>query len=201
MCAVIPLQETQLHDVADNLRLLFEPLALALHNLPSDFGEAGDLVSDALGGDFPDLLDTTDFESWPGYSITAGAGYDLYNTELVPLANRPIQTGIVPLGGIPVLDEELRPELYAGDLDGPADVNARAIADMNARNVPTEFYSGGVAQSIASAIANVSVQSVAPTGDASDGGDAGIIPPGQSAPPPPPTTNPDDAGIIAPPGG
>ncbi|MGB1288599.1 MAG: hypothetical protein ACPG7F_18845, partial [Aggregatilineales bacterium] len=46
--AVIPLSETQLADPIQTLGLLFEPLALGLHNLPSDFDEAGNAVAQIL---------------------------------------------------------------------------------------------------------------------------------------------------------
>jgi hypothetical protein len=200
--AVIPLQDTQLHDVADSLRLLFEPLARALYALPSDFGEAGDLVGDMLKGDFPDLLAENDYSRnpWPGYSLTAGVGYDLY-TEPIPPENRPIETGIVPIGGIPFMDEELRPDVYAAG--GPRVVNDNANANMAARNVGSQFYNGGIGQIIADSI-TTTTSGTAPVG--TGGEDAGII--GQQPPPdtgvqatPVPTQNPDDAGIIAPPGG
>ncbi|MFW5709624.1 MAG: hypothetical protein ACOCX5_05330, partial [Chloroflexota bacterium] len=42
--AVIPLAETQLHDVAHNLRLQLEPLAIALNNLPNSFSGAAQMV-------------------------------------------------------------------------------------------------------------------------------------------------------------
>lgn len=131
--AVIPLQETQLHDVAENLRLLFEPLARALYNLPGDFNEAGELVGDVLRGNPPNLLVDNDYSlnPWPGYSRTAGLNYQLAG-QAFPPCNVPVETGIVPIGGIPALDEQLRPELY---LNGstPASVNAQAVARLGAQ--------------------------------------------------------------------
>ncbi len=116
--AVIPLQNTQLHDVAENLRLLFEPLAVGLTNLPGDFAEVGPFLGDLFAGKV-NLLDANAYtaQPWPGFSTTAGYGYpDDLLTSPVPPENVPVQTGIVPLGGIPALDEQLRPEVYtAGD--------------------------------------------------------------------------------------
>lgn len=177
--AVIPLQQTQLHDVADNLRLLFEPLARGLYNLPSDFGEAGDLVGAILAGNTPDLLAENDYSRnpWPGYSMTAGLGYDLY-TEPVPSQNLPARTGIVPQGGIPLLDEELRPEIYAAG--GPATVNERARTDLAGRNIAAQFFDGGIGAIIEAA--RVAAPEDAPD-DPTDRGilgderDRGIIPP------------------------
>ncbi len=191
--AVIPLQETQLHDVADNLRLLFEPLARGLVNLPSDFGEAGQMVGDALRGNPPNLLsDEPEYvqNPWPGYSITAGVGYELYD-EPVPDENRPIETGIVPTGGIPALDEQLRPEIY--NAGGPVDVNIQAKANLAAGNIPNESYDGSIGGVIADAIKNTPPLEEAgnatggPETPPGTGGDLGIIP----------TPNPD-LGIINP---
>ncbi len=143
--AVIPLKETQLHDVAENLRLLFEPLARALYNLPGNFGEAGTLVSSVLSGNPPNLLadNAYSLNPWPGFSKTAGLNYTLLG-EPVPAANVPLETGIVPVGGIPALDEQLRPEIYQEG--GPAAVNAQAGQGMEAQSVPATYYDGGVGE-------------------------------------------------------
>ncbi len=140
--AVIPLGQTQLHDVADNLRLLFEPLAVALDNLPADFNEAGVFVNQLVTGTMPNLLEPSpEFEPWPGFSRTAGLNYDLF-TENVPGPNRPVETGIVQQGGIPFLDEQIRPDVYAEG--GPEDINAQAEAEMTRRSIPPLFYDGNV---------------------------------------------------------
>lgn len=190
--AVIPLQETQLHDVAENLRLLFEPLARGLHNLPSDFKEAGQLAGDVLRGDLPNLLVENDYSlaPWPGYSVTAGLGYDLY-TEPVPLINRPVETGIVTVGGIPALDEQLRPEIY--EAGGPEVVNQQAKANLEARNVPPVYYNGGIGDVIMTTLQQVHAGQIpgeavgGPDVVPPPGGDMGIIP----------TPNPD-MGILPP---
>lgn len=142
--AVIPVSETQLHDPINNLRLLFEPIMRALGNLPDDFNEAGVLVGDILAGRLPDLLAETDYsrDPWIGFSQTAGVGYTL-SEEAWPLLNRPVDTGIVQLGGIPALDEALRPDLYAEG--GPDAINERAFDEMTGLGVPSYFYDGDYA--------------------------------------------------------
>ncbi|MAS35712.1 MAG: hypothetical protein CL610_17010 [Anaerolineaceae bacterium] len=147
--AVIPLGQTQLHDVADNLRLLFEPLAVALDNLPGDFGEAGTFVTQVVAGTAPNLLEPDeDFAPWPGFSRTAGLNYDLYAIN-VPGSNRPVSTGIVPEGGIPLLDEQTRPDVY--QQGGPQQVNQTAETDMARRGIASMFYDGQIGAYIAEA--------------------------------------------------
>lgn len=142
--AVIPLRETQLHDVAENLRLLFEPLARGLSNLPNNFNEAGQLAGDVLAGNAPNLLRDNEYtaQPWPGFSRTAGLNYALIN-QPVPPANRPLETGIVPLGGIPALDEQLRPELYENG-NTPADINTQQAQMLTAQNIAPRYFAGGM---------------------------------------------------------
>jgi hypothetical protein len=144
--AVIPIQETQLHDPIYNLRLTFEPIVRALYNLPDNFAEAGDFAIDALGGAPIDLMAESAYslDPWPGFSETAGLGYTLAN-EPIPLANQPIPTGLVPLGGIPALDELVRPELYQGELT-PQTINAQAALTMQSQAVPPETFNGDYSQ-------------------------------------------------------
>lgn len=139
--AVIPLDRTQLHDPLANLQLMFDPLARILVNLPNGFDEVPAFAADVLDGDGVNLLaDNTYTEHpWPGFSQTAGIGYTLAN-ESVPPVNLPIQTGIVPVGGIPGLDQQLRPEIYAQG--GPQAVNAQAALAMEAQSVPAVAYQG-----------------------------------------------------------
>lgn len=172
--AVIPLGRTQLHDVADNLRLLFEPLAVALDNLPSDFNEAGAFVNQIVTGTAPNLLEPSEeFDPWPGFSQTAGLNYDLF-TENVPGANRPVETGIVQQGGIPFLDEQIRPDVYAEG--GPQDINAQAYTAMTDRGIPPMYYSGEIGEYIIQAqrmAADAPLQALdAPPPDYFDGGSA-----------------------------
>ena len=138
---IIPINGTQLHDPISNLRLTFEPLARALYNLPNNFGEAGQLVSDVLSGNSPDLLAENEYsrDPWSGFSRTAGVGYTL-GAEPVPITNQPMQTGIVPEGGIPALDEQLRPDVYAHG--GPQAVNEQAIENMNTLAIASYHYDG-----------------------------------------------------------
>lgn len=170
--AVIPLEETQLHDVADNLRLLLEPFAIALHNLPDDFGGALALGRDVISGNAPDLLAPNDYSRnpWPGYSMTAGLGYNLYN-EAIPGDNLPIRTGIVPQGGVPALDEMLRPELY--QYGGPQAINREAQASLQTRGLPSRYYRGGLGQIMRPASVATVEQTVTAVG--SSEADLGII--------------------------
>lgn len=192
--AVIPLQETQLHDVAENLRLLFEPLALGLTNLPSNFGETPGFVGDLLGGNV-NLLAANEYSAqpWPGFSQTAGFGYDLY-VEPVPQTNIPLETGIVPIGGIPALDAQLRPELYTDDVDGPEEVNQLARTQLQANGVGEIYYNGTIGNLLVMTAAGFSGQQ-APEGE---GGtpieDQGII-----TPEAPPGTDPGTQPTAVPP--
>jgi len=145
--AVIPIAETQLHDPIDNLRLTFEPIIRALYNLPDNFAEAGDFTVNLLGGQAIDLMAQNDYslDPWIGFSRTAGLGYTLAN-QPVPLANQPIPTGLVPIGGIPALDELVRPQLYAGD-STPQTLNQQAFASMQSQAVPPQNFDGSYAGS------------------------------------------------------
>jgi len=139
--AVIPVAETQLTDPIQTLQLLFEPLALGLHNLPSDFNQAGGMIQRVLDGQPINLLSTDGtggindqpYVGWYGYSVTAGENYALANSP-APADSIPSQTFIVPLGGIPALDAELdsRRELY---LNGstPLELN-QSLRDMLINN-------------------------------------------------------------------
>jgi hypothetical protein len=142
--AVIPISETQLHDPITNLRLTFEPIVRALYNLPNNFSEAGEMVSAVFGGNLPNLLAENDYsrDPWPGYSRTSGVGYAL-GTEPVPIRSQPMQTGIVPQGGIPVLDEQLRPEVYMRG--GPQAVNEQAAQNMTSLAISPFYYDGSYA--------------------------------------------------------
>lgn len=143
--AVIPIEETQLTDPIQTLQLLFEPLAIGLHNLPGDFQAAGDMVVNAFNGQLPDLLSREGYVDWYGYSITAGENYDLANSP-VPPENVPQETGLVPLGGIPVLDAELdwRRDLYAND-STPLQYNLMLMDMLNSNpNINAATWNGQV---------------------------------------------------------
>ncbi len=75
--AVIPLEETQLHDPIENLRRVLDPFVRVLDNLPDDAAGGREFVSQILSGNMPDLLAPTDgsLYAWPGYSRTAGDDY------------------------------------------------------------------------------------------------------------------------------
>ncbi len=152
--AVIPIEYTQLDDPIQNLRLLFEPLTRALYNLPGDFNEAGNLVGDVLAGRPINLLADGERvpDPWIGFSRTAGLGYELY-FEAVPVPNQPVETGIVPPGGIPALDAEIRPEIY--DAGGPDEVNAQAVGELQIYGVAPYTYTGDFAPEMAAQAADL----------------------------------------------
>ncbi|MBL8153133.1 MAG: hypothetical protein JNM70_03030 [Anaerolineae bacterium] len=184
--AVIPLGQTQLHDPVDNLRLLFEPLTRVLGNLPNDYGQVGPFVSQVLSGNAPNLLAETPYsqDPWPGYSITAGLNYESLAYQPIPAGNIPLLTGIVPVGGIPLLDEGLRPDLYQGD-STPQTMNAQAEANLQAQSVPNQTFNGDYGE-----------QAASPRQQA--------IQPGQQPQPIQPTPLPAEPGVAAtpvPPGG
>ncbi|MGJ3239758.1 MAG: hypothetical protein ACFE0Q_13690 [Anaerolineae bacterium] len=176
--AVIPLRETQLNDPINQLGLLFEPLAIGLHNLPNNFSEAGTFAGMLFSTDQPvdqwlnsQLLSTDGtgfnaqaYDPWFGFSQTAGIGYEPLLNEDYPRNLRPIQTGIVVPGGIPSLDALLpgRAPLYQ-DANTPIEVNAQSTNLLTEAGIPTYNYDGtfadlyntaqdGIAQSLQDAI-------------------------------------------------
>ncbi len=146
--AVIPLDQTQLHDPLNNLRLIFEPLARALYNLPDNFGGAVQMVGDVISGKGVNLLADNAYsrDPWLGFSQTAGLGYPLVH-EPVPQADRSVQTGLVVQGGIPALDQQLRPDVY--QQGGPDAVNERAEQTLT-QSIPRYNYDGSYGQYAAS---------------------------------------------------
>jgi len=163
--AVIPLAETQLADPIETLGLLFEPLAIGLHNLPNDFGEAGQFVQELIPivrdqQPIDQFLLATDgsgfnaepYDPWLGYSSTAGLNYNLLN-QPVPVENQAVDTDIVPPGGIPLLDALIRPQLYQND-QTPAQINQIAIENLRARNIPNAVYDGTMVETYLTAQEN-----------------------------------------------
>ena len=150
--AVIPLQETQLHDPFEQLSLLFEPLAIGLHNLPNDFSQAGNFVGKIWNGaPLDNLLLSTDgsgfnseaYDAWDGYSVTAGYNYPLF-TELYPSDAQALETGITVPGGIPALDALLsrRAAYYEND-STPQTHNEMVIQNLqNDPNINPATYNG-----------------------------------------------------------
>ena len=195
--AVIPLDQTQIHDPVENLRLLFEPLVRALGNLPDNFGQVGPFVSQILSGNAPNLMTETPYSQnpWPGYSTTAGTNYDLSNAQ-VPANNLPTNTGIVPIGGIPLLDSLLRPDLYQNG-NTPTSVNQQTITNLQNAGLAPSSFNGAYAETANSPSKQASGQSPQPinnTGTQPDNSQ-----PGQT---PDPTPVPGgDLGIVATPGG
>ena len=152
--AVIPLSETQLADPINTLGLLFEPLAIALHNLPSNWGEAGELVGLILGGKLGEInllatdgtggINDAPYVPWTGYSRTAGLNYALFD-QPVPPTNLPLATGLVPPGGIPFLDELLPSRAPIYERGGVRAVNQQAAEALAARGIPPQFFDGTMA--------------------------------------------------------
>ncbi|MEO1438814.1 MAG: hypothetical protein AAFV33_00330 [Chloroflexota bacterium] len=155
--AVIPLAETQLHDPFENLKLTFEPIILALDNLPNNFGEAYADASATVAGVPPNLFDEGGSpyiqDPWLGFSRTAGLGYGLLgesrtlNTPLTIFDYQPgvsgvLETEIEVQGGIPALDQQVRGELYGEQAGGPGGANATAIETLQTRGVPAGAYTG-----------------------------------------------------------
>jgi hypothetical protein len=118
-----------------------------LANLPGSLDEAGPFVSRVLAGNPPDLLaeNVVVQDAWPGFSRTAGVGYSLGDEPIPPL-NQPLETGIVLVGGIPALDQALRPEVY--QQGGPVALNMRAVQALNERGVPSAYYDGSYAENV-----------------------------------------------------
>jgi hypothetical protein len=197
--AVIPLRDTQLHDAFVNLQLLFDPIVRALWSpqLPDNFGEIPDLVSTVLSGESINLLEVPPDDPnhlinnpWPGFSQTAGVGYDLF-TEPIPPDHVRLQTGIVPQGGMPFLDEQIRPEIWAQG--GPEAINDSARQQLQQQVVPAQTYDGGMAaffeavQNGLTAGAELAVPGSAQPGAALNVGQDAL-----------PTTDPSDFDIVQP---
>lgn len=193
--AVIPLNQTQLADPVNNLELLFNPLTRVLGNLPSDFNQAGQFAGNIFSGNLPNLLADTPYtlNPWPGFSQTAGLNYP-FSQMSFPQANVPQFTGIVPLGGIPGLDSQLRPQLYANGLT-PAQVNLQAQQAAAAAGLPPESYNGTYGQTMYTPVdqarGEVPADAPPPVTD-------GTSPDGQVPPPDGQQQQPVDLGIITP---
>jgi len=199
--AVIPLDQTQIHDPVENLRLLFEPLVRALGNLPDNFGQVGPFVSQIMSGNAPNLMAETPYSNspWPGYSTTAGTNYDLSNAQ-VPTNNLPINTGIVPIGGIPLLDQLLRPELYK-DGNTPASINAQTVSSLQNAGLAAASFNGAYAETANSPAKQAAGQSPQPTNDTGTQPDNSQPPLLPDTTPPTPVSGGGDLGIVATPGG
>lgn len=192
--AVIPLSETQLIDPINQLGLLFEPLAIGLHNLPNNFSEAGEFAAFLLAGDQPldDMLLSTDgagfnaeaYDPWLGFSRTAGLGYEDLMGQTYPPELRPANTGIVVEGGIPALDALLqnRSSLYENG-NTPQTFSVQAANQAQAAGIPSYTYDGTMAEQYeavqgdltrpvaeAAASQNSEAQIVLPEGEGGTGG-------------------------------
>lgn len=170
--AVIPLSETQLNDPIRQLGLLFEPLAIGLHNLPNDFSEAGvfagDLVTNRenlaqwlttslLSTGANEGFNAEAYDAWDGFSQTAGVGYEGLMSQAYPQSLRPVQTGLVVPGGIPALDALLpeRQNLYQND-STPEDINNAILQNFaQTTGIPTYNFDGNFGVQFVSQQANM----------------------------------------------
>lgn len=149
--AVIPLGETQLSDPVDTLRLLFEPLAVGLHNLPASWSEVGPFLGALTSGDLNLLatdgsggVNSEPYDAWSGFSQTAGLNYNLLNIP-VPPENLPEGTGLVVPGGIPLMDQELPDRRPIYEQGGVEDVNDSALNQLQQNGtVPPYTYDGSM---------------------------------------------------------
>jgi len=91
----IPLNQSQLHDVADRLRGLFDPLVRLFGNLPDDWNGVIIQVGNALGGNPTDLWRGNKYtdDPWPGFKT----GLYPPDPNAVPSVAAPVQ----PIGGTP----------------------------------------------------------------------------------------------------
>jgi len=197
--AVIPIEETQLTDPINTLKLLFEPLAIGLHNLPSDFNEAGGMIQRVLDGQPIDLLaadgsggvNDQPYVDWYGYSVTAGENYDLANSP-VPPDNVPTDTNIIPLGGIPVLDSMLpeREQYYQNDLT-PLDINQMAETNMLDTGInPATWNGAGIIGPLVAQESTPDPATVTETGTTQSVGGSSSVRPTSSGIIPTPTSRP-----------
>jgi hypothetical protein len=81
----IPLDQTQLNDVAKRLEGLFDPLVRLIGNLPNDWNSAAVWVGRILSGQAPDLWGSNRYitDPWPGFTT----GLVPPGTEPDPVAN------------------------------------------------------------------------------------------------------------------
>lgn len=179
--AIIPLSQTQLADPIRTLGLLFEPLAIGLHNLPGNWGQVGPFVSKLLAGQLNLLavdgsggINDAPYQPWPGYSRSAGLEYDLF-AQPVPPANQPLLTGIVPPGGIPALDALLPDRAAIYQQGGPTAVNARAVESLTQQGIGPQFYDGTMAAYYSQIQASLPEISVSTGPEGSNEVDLGII--------------------------
>lgn len=66
----IPLEQTQLNDVAQSLRNVVEPFARIINNLPDSWSELWPMIGRILAGNPPNLLGPNDIinNPWPGFN-------------------------------------------------------------------------------------------------------------------------------------
>lgn len=194
--AVIPLAETQLRDPIAALENTVGPLSALVWDLPSDFYDAGYRLGAAIRGDSSDPSYDVDllngerpvrgdfngdgqeevvyqqYDPWPGFSITAGVNYDMLNIAPPPSHVR-LETGIVPPGALPGLDEQWRPEYYTEGTN-PLMLNQLAQQQLQAEGIPAYTYDGSMSDYYEQTQMHPRVES--PDGESADG-ELGIVTP------------------------
>lgn len=82
----IPLEETQLNDVAKSLQDVIAPLTRVVTNLPKNWNEMWIVIGKILAGQPPDLLQDNEFmrNPWPGYRTGPGANLPTFTPTPVP---------------------------------------------------------------------------------------------------------------------
>src|SRR6185503_10048029 len=108
-------------------------------------------------------------------------------------------TGIVPVGGIPLLDSLLRPELYQNG-NTPASTNQQTITNLQSAGLAASAFNGTYADTANSPSKQASGQSPQPPSNTDTGTPPDNSQPGQ-IPDPTPVPDGGDLGIVATPGG
>jgi hypothetical protein len=82
----IPLDKTQLNDVAQSLRLVIEPLTRLITNLPDNWPDMWRYLGNVLAGRGGDLLAPNKFTSdpWPGFRTGPGATLPTFTPSPTP---------------------------------------------------------------------------------------------------------------------
>lgn len=103
----IALSKTQLNDVANRLRGLFDPLVRLIGNLPNDWNEAAVWIGQILSGNAPDIWAPNQYttDPWPGFTtgLVAPDSGDTGTGDTGGGALPPAETVEAPTGPTPTL--------------------------------------------------------------------------------------------------